>query len=115
MAADYYPLATEPATPEYLLNLIEALGRNTAANSSKGLPVRETSLNWFPLLDSWNERTVFFNRLFGANANPRELQAALEGKESIGGLCDFYAPLTVRKKIRPWRGAGSECLPAGLF
>jgi hypothetical protein len=114
-----YPVGYEPATPEYVLAVLQETARLQDGDILG--PHDDISA----LIDAYNDiawpttklLSDFMNSTFEVDIPLTEWRAAFPSvrRRKVAELCDFLAPRVRRPVIRPWLHVAGPCLPAGAF
>lgn len=119
-----YPLATEPATPAYVLAVLrdqyrQQLQFDSEAEPGIDLTFGSTVDEWRAACDllPWRDLGRALNETWAIDRPDAEWFAVLEPARSrrLAEVCALIAAHAVRIKIRPARLLGRECRPAGTF
>ena len=121
---DLDPMDTVPATPEYVLSVLRewhrrAVGYESEVDADSDLSAESTVDFWLDESDfsGWNDVGRWQNDVWKIRCTDEEWRAVLKParKRTVGGVCDLIARHATRRKLRPARLLGRECLPAGAF
>jgi hypothetical protein len=119
-----YPTIDEPATPEYVLAVLQDAHRQQCQHDPEADPdavltFESTVVDWRAACDlvGWRELGRAHNQLWGIACSDDEWREVLEpaGRRQLTGVCQLIAERTNRPRIRPARLLGSICAPAGAF
>ena len=119
-----YPSLDEPATAEYILAVLRDMHRQQCqldpiADPSASLSFDSTVAKWREACDllGWRELGRACNQSFDIDHSDAEWRAVLvpaTGKR-LGAVCASIARSARRRRIRPAKIFGSECVAAGAF
>ena len=119
-----YPVDAAPATPEYVLAVLNSHHRfgcqvNFGDEPAQALTFEMTVSAWrFEAeLLPWVQLAESFNEYWGINCTQQEWRAVLkpERKRTLREVCELIAANTTRPIVRPSTILGGNCLPAGVF
>ncbi|MFO0898963.1 MAG: hypothetical protein U0836_16185 [Pirellulales bacterium] len=119
-----YPMATLPATPDYVLSVIQD-GHRQACEYDSGtdpwavLSYDTTVSEWRYVCDlvSWRSLGRALNDMWGIRCSDAEWRAVLEParQRTVRDVCNLIAGRAVRPAIQPATVLGKKCAAAGAF
>ena len=118
-----YPIIEEPATPEYVLDVLRDQHRQAAsayeADPDLVLSMETTVQEWCESEDlmDWQRLGRALNESWDLNIPDEEWFSALEPSReaTLQEVCELLARYAVRPRIRPMLLLDRPCLPAGAF
>jgi hypothetical protein len=119
-----YPTYDEPASPKYILAVLQDMYRQQCridriTNPEAVLSFDTTIAEWREICDlvGWRRLARAHNVLFGISCSDAEWYAVLEpaGERRLKEVCGLIALRAVRPLIRPSRLFGGTCATAGAF
>jgi hypothetical protein len=120
-----YPLDSELATPEYVLEVFRDWHRHAATRGEADPDDPPTfDTRWGRFRDEvigdvalWFEVARFLNAVWGVSIPMREWNRLLLWRwgTTVGDVCELIARHARRPVVRPWRYLAGECVPAGWF
>lgn len=116
----HYPPAYEPATPEYVLEVLRRhCDFDSDCHPDFDFRFESTVSEWIDACDlGWDQRAGrAMNEYWNLKVTPKEWDAVLQPADvrTLRDLCEFLAPRIQRIVIRPTRFFGRECREAGAF
>ncbi len=118
----HYPTLSEPATPEYVLAVLQDLIRQTEDWPDLEVTFETTVADTFPRdvdypFENRPDLGKILNPWLGIAIPDEDWAQVLEPPEerTVGEVCELVARHLARPRIRPARVAGVCCLPAGAF
>ena len=119
-----YPTVEEPATPEYVLSVIQDMHRqqsqyDTEADGEALLTFDTTVAEWREACDllGWRELGRGLNAIWGIERPEAEWEArrTLVVEKRSSDVCGFVARRAIRPRIRAAHLLGRTCVTAGAF
>ena len=119
-----YPANFDPATPEYVLAVLNSHHRfgcqvNFGSEPDEMLTFDMTVSAWRSEAEllPWSQLAESFNKYWGMNCSQDEWRGVLkpERKRTLRDVCEFVAARAVQPKVRPSAIFGRDCLSAGVF
>jgi hypothetical protein len=119
-----YPTIDEPASPGYVLAVLQDMHRQQCQHDPEAdrdtvLSLDTTIADWRAACDlvGWCELGRAHNEVWGITCSDAEWRAALEpaDQKRLADVCQLIAAHAVRPVIRPARLLGTNCAPAGAF
>ena len=119
-----YPTIEEPATPEYVLAVLQDMHRQQCQYDSDADPGAVLSLNttvaeWREACDlvEWRELGRAYNAVFGIRCSGAQWEGVLEPAETmrLGAVCRLIARFANQSRVRPARLFGCTSTAAGAF
>ncbi|RLS52879.1 MAG: hypothetical protein DWH91_15545 [Planctomycetota bacterium] len=120
----HYPTVDQPATPYYVLAVLQDMHRQQCQHDPEADPDMVLSLattvaDWRNACDlvGWEELGRAHNDLWGVCITDSEWKEILEPAHNkrLEEVCELVASRITRPVIRPVRLLGGNCLPAGAF
>jgi hypothetical protein len=116
----HYPTIDDPATPEYVLAVLQDMRRQEPDRiSDTVLSFTTTTAEWRSGYDLLTMRELgrAQNSIWGLKCSDVEWRSVLEPrrKKTMADVCAFIGARTSRPRIRPARLFGSTCVSAGAF
>jgi len=120
----HYPPIDEPATPEYVLAVLQDMHRQQCQHDPEADPDAKLSFDttvaeWRRACDllGWRRLGRAHSELWGFEYSDNDWRAVLEPprEKRLAGVCNLIAERARRPRIRPARLLGSDCAPAGAF
>lgn len=120
----HYPTTDEPATPEYVLAVLQDMHRqqcqyDDVADRGSVLSFDTTVAEWQDACDllGWRELGRALNQIWDISCSDDEWRAVLKPsrQKRVADVCQLIAAHAVRPLIRPSRLLGCNCAPAGAF
>lgn len=119
-----YPTATVPATPDYVLSVIQDEHRQTCEYDEGTDP--QAILSYDTTVSEWRDASDLvgwwqlgraLNIRWDIRCSAAEWHAVLvpAGKRTLRDVCNLIAPRAVQPVIRPATVLGRECAAAGAF
>lgn len=119
-----YPTINVPATPEYVLEVLQDMHRQQCqydpeTDPGAALSFDTTVAEWRDACDllGWPELGHAYNKEWGIAGSDEDWRAVLvpAGQRRLADVCQLIAARVARPVIRPSRLLGSACAPAGAF
>lgn len=119
-----YPIDAVPATPEYVLAVLNSHHRygcqvNYGVEPEETLTFNMTVSTWrFEAeLLPWTQLAAGYNEYWGINCTQEEWYVVLkpERKRTLRDVCELIAAHATRPVVQPSTIFGGNCLPAGVF
>ncbi len=120
----HYPTLDEPATPEYILAVLQDMHRQQCqwdpeADRGAELTMETTVAEWRDACDllGWKPLGRGYNEFWSVSITDAEWQAVYEPSQGkrLAGVCELLASHATRPTIRPARLFGCNCALAGAF
>jgi hypothetical protein len=120
----YYPTIDEPATPEFVLEMLRDEQRQLSQVHAEVDPDATLSFSmsvaeWRGAchLLPWRKLGRAYNRFWNITCSDAEWRAVLEPRyaKRLSNVCRLIAQHTTMPRVRPSRLMGGECLSAGVF
>lgn len=119
-----YPTLDEPATPEYVLSVLQDAHRQVCrfdevVDPDAVLTFETTVAEWRDACDllGWRQLGRAYNEFWGITCSDSEWREALEParRKRLSDVCGLIAKHALRPRVRPARLLGRTCAPAGTF
>ncbi len=119
-----YETEKVPATPEYILSVIQDSYRFSCANDPEAEPGMELTFessveDWRLACDllPWKKLGNALNEWFNISLDSAEWYLLLEPESDrkLREVCEAIAKIADREKIRPLKIFGQECTKGGIF
>ncbi|MBI1322718.1 hypothetical protein GC170_05985 [bacterium] len=119
-----YPTIDKPATPKYILAVLQDMQRQQCqhdpeANPGAKLSFETTVAEWRDACDllGWRELGRAYNQLWAIACSDEDWRTVLEpaSQRRLAEVCHLIAARVARPTVRPSRMLGSTCAPAGAF
>jgi len=119
-----YPTNDAPATPEYVLAVLQDMHRQACqfdpeVDSDATLSFETTVAEWRKACDLVGSRELgrAHNEMWGMNCSDAEWKGVLEpaSQRHLSDVCQLIARRTIHRIIRAANIFGRECAPAGAF
>jgi hypothetical protein len=120
----HYPPLDEPATPQYILAVLQDMHRQQCqwdpeADPGTQLTLETTVAEWRDACDllGWKRLGRAYNEFWGVSITDAEWQVILEPSQEkrLAGVCELLASRATRPEIRPARLFDCNCVAAGAF